>query len=74
MREKCYTNLLERREIARRRLNRVADELLFINSQITLVGSDKCWSCEKTGDTTDLTMCEIGNNNYPKSCKEYKPK
>lgn len=31
---------------------------------------DKCWGCECTGDTTALSLCEVGNPLYPSKCVE----
>ena len=32
---------------------------------------DKCWGCECTGDTTQMTMCEISNPSYPICCDDF---
>ena len=34
----------------------------------------KCWSCKQHGDTTDLTLCELGNTLYPVACDEFEEK
>jgi len=34
----------------------------------------KCWSCKGHGDTTDLTLCQLGNTLYPVACDEFEEK
>jgi len=56
---------------------RISQQIKELN---TLIGEyeptdSQCWSCKRTNrDTTDLTLCELGNTLYPLACDEFEVK
>ena len=52
-----------------RAIDRLQQEREIVSNALELINDRKCWSCPHTGQTTDLTPCEIGNKNYPRICE-----
>ena len=62
---------LKERTLYERKLQRVVEELQRLNKVLGRPKGDTCFSCpQHTADSTDLSMCEIGNLNYPERCTD----
>jgi len=53
---------------------RTQNDLFHFLKEIRIHKEFTCSSCKQTGGTTDLNLCEVGNENYPYPCHNYKPK
>ena len=71
MSKKHAININNRLEFLRRQLKRIDSEAVDLEKQLDEY-QDTCWSCEHTGETTDLVLCEIKNVNYPNRCNKLK--
>ncbi len=53
-----------------RQIARLLEERENAERMIGFWGAGKCWSCENSGETTDLVLCELANKNYPEQCDD----
>lgn len=51
-----------------RQIARLQSERENALKMIKFWGAGKCYSCENSGPTTDLVLCELANKNYPEQC------